>query len=60
MVELWDNAKGLVDGKVVDQMRTYLFSKARAFYRLLFTCFTCAGFSRSVLRNRDERVFKYI
>ncbi|ADB88681.1 Insertion element protein [Saccharolobus islandicus L.D.8.5] len=43
LVELWGKAKDLVKGgvvsKVVDEMWTYLYKNARAFYKWIFTCY---------------------
>jgi hypothetical protein len=43
LVELWGRAKELVEGKVVakvvDEMWTYLYKNARAFYKWVFTCY---------------------
>jgi hypothetical protein len=66
LVEFWDNAEGIVCGKVItkaaDEIRTYLFSKARAFHRL-FTRFPHTVFSGPLLLssspcNRDEGAFR--
>jgi IS1 family transposase len=62
LVELWgraeDSVKGKVVAKVVDEMWTYLYKNARAFYKWVFTCYVYTKLGvYLILGDRDERTF---
>jgi len=62
LVELRGRAKELVKGKVVakvvDEMWTYLYKNARAFYKWVFTCYVYTKLGvYLILGDRDERTF---
>ncbi|ADX86702.1 ISC1173 transposase [Sulfolobus islandicus REY15A] len=53
LVKLWGKTKGLVKGgvvsKVVDEMCTYLYKNARAFYKWIFTCYVYTSISEKFI-----------
>ena len=61
LVELWGRAKELVKGKVVakvvDEMWTYLYKNARAFYKWVFTCYVYTKLGVYLILGTDERTF---
>ena len=61
LVELWGRAKELVKGKVVtkvvDEMWTYLYKNARAFYKWVFTCYVYTKLGVYLILGRDESTF---
>ena len=64
LVELWGRAKELVKGKVVakvvDEMWTYLYKNARAFYKWVFTCYVYTKLGvYLILGDRDELLITF-
>jgi len=67
LVEMWTEAKEVLEGKVVtevvDEMWTYLYKNTRAFYKWTFTRFVYTTLGLLVLfsvGDRDERAFNEI